>query len=133
MMNQTASQLGEKFDDTLEQAEKLGRKARQALDDARHRTANTLSDSASSVRDAAQQFDGLAGRTAATLDSTASYIHDHDSRGMLADLQEIIWGHPTTLAVGAAAAGFLIGLSVRRFGSSRSTTGHSLNPNNQDQ
>jgi hypothetical protein len=113
-MNQIASQLGEKLHETLEHAEGLSRKAGKQLDEARRFTADALKGSASSVRDANEAIDGLAGRAAATLDSTATYIRRHDSKGMLLDLQQIIWRHPTSLALGAAAAGFLLGLSVRR-------------------
>lgn len=112
-MNDTLH-IGETLAETRQQAEALGRATARKLDRARRCTADALADSASSVRDAGETIDSMAGDAADTLDSTAAYVRRHDVNGMLVDLQRIIRHHPGSVAAGAAVAGFLFGLAIRR-------------------
>jgi ElaB/YqjD/DUF883 family membrane-anchored ribosome-binding protein len=47
-------------------------------------------------------------------DSVAHYVHDHSPKNMAAGVERLIRQRPATALVIAAAAGFLIGRTVRR-------------------
>lgn len=113
-MIETASQLGEKLQDTLEQVGSLGRAAEKKFAEARRQTADALKGSAGSVRDAGEAIDELAEKTAVKLDQGAECVRNYDMGGLLVNLQQLIRRHPAGFVTGAAAAGFLIGLSARR-------------------
>ena len=111
-----SSDLSEKFHDTLEQVGEFSRTAGKKLQGARRGTAEVLKGSAASIRDCAGAIDSLAHRTASSLEATSNYVRKHDVRRIKADLRQLIRTNPGGFMIGAAAIGFLCGLSLRRSG-----------------
>ncbi len=113
-MIETASHLGDRLADTLEQVGSLGRTAGKKFTEARRDTANALNDSACSVRDAGEAVGELAASAAAKLDNGAECVRDYDLGRVLLNLRQVISRHPAGFIAGAAAAGFLIGRAARK-------------------
>lgn len=110
---ETASPLGGKLQDTLEQVGSLRRAAGRKFTDARRETANAIKDSASSVREAGEALDELAEQAAARLDRSAAYVRNYDLNGLVPNLRQAIRRHPAGFVAGAIAGGLLIGLVIR--------------------
>lgn len=116
-MSKTEFGPGEALAGALDQVGALGRRVGRTLDQARFNTADALTDSASSVRGTGEAIDSMAGKTAAGLDSTAKYIRRHEFSDLLGGLRQVVRHHPGRFLMGAAAAGFLLGIAVRGGGS----------------
>ncbi|MEO8661806.1 MAG: hypothetical protein ABI693_25290 [Bryobacteraceae bacterium] len=118
-MSKSEFRPGEALAGALDQVGALGRRVGRTLDQARLSTADALTDSASSVRDTGETIDAMAGKTAAGLDSTAKYIRRHEFGDLLGGLRQVVRHHPGRFLMGAAAAGFILGLAVRSGGSQK--------------
>jgi hypothetical protein len=114
----TATRGGRALHRAQERMQDLGRTAGDTLDEARHETAATLEDAASSVRTTGHQgaktIETLSESAAVKLDSTAAYVRSHDVGGMLINLRQVIGRHPAGFLVLAAGIGFVAGSVVRR-------------------
>jgi ElaB/YqjD/DUF883 family membrane-anchored ribosome-binding protein len=116
-----AAKVGDKIADAASQAKErvseFGRTAAQKVDESRGSTAATLKGTADSIRSGAQSsgqaITDVANRTAEKIDATADYIRDHDFRGMMADLEQVVRRNPTPALVGAIGIGFLLGAAMR--------------------
>ena len=119
---EVTANVGDRIADTASQvkdrAAELGRSAIQKVDEGRSRTAETLKSTADSLRSGAQSsgqaITDVANRTAEKIDSTANYIRDHDFRGMLVDIEQVVRRSPTPALIGAIGLGFLLGAALRR-------------------
>ncbi|MGJ5815940.1 hypothetical protein [Paludibaculum fermentans] len=112
-MMESASPLGGKLQDTLDQVGSLRRAAGRKFSDARRETANAIKDSANSVREAGEALDELAEQAAARLDRSAAYVRNYDLNGLVPNLRQAIRRHPAGFITGAIAAGILVGLAMR--------------------
>src|SRR5438445_2897200 len=110
-ITETTSRAGAGLHRAQERMEDLGQKAAEALDGARHETADALENAACSVRTTgrygAETIETLSGSAAGKLDSTADYVRSHDVGGMLMNLREVVGRHPTGFLILAAGLGFL--------------------------
>lgn len=113
-MIDTASQLNEKLQDTLDKVESMGRTAGEKFAQARRDTANAYKGSASLVRDAGEVIDDLAARAASKLDDSTACVRNYDLGGLLRNFRDLIRRNPARFVTGAAAAGYLIGRAARR-------------------
>ena len=55
----------------------------------------------------------LEAKAADAMDKTAGYLKEHDSSELMRDLEEFVKAHPVQAAVGALAAGYLLGKIAR--------------------
>jgi ElaB/YqjD/DUF883 family membrane-anchored ribosome-binding protein len=116
-----AGKVGDKIADAASQAKErvseFGRTAAQKVDEGRSGTAATLKSTAESIRTGAQSsgqaITDVANRTAEKIDATADYIRDHDFRGMMSDLEQVVRRNPTPALIGAIGIGFLLGAAMR--------------------
>ena len=113
-MIETASHLGDKLANTMEQVGALGRTAGKKFTEARCDTANALKDSACSIRDAGEAVGEMADNAAAKLDHSAEYVRDYDLGGVLVNLRKMIRHNPAGFVAGALVAGFLVGRAARK-------------------
>lgn len=119
-MIETASQLGERIQDTLGQVGALGRTAARKLDHAGRGTADALAGSAASMRNAGEAIDDIAERAASGLDSTAAYVRRHDTGRIGSELRQIVRKNPAALIAAGTAIGFLLGFALRGRASNQS-------------
>lgn len=112
-MMESASPLGEKLQDTMEQAASLRRAAGRKFSRVRRETANAIKDSASSVRDAGEALDELAERAASRLERSAAYVRSYDLNGLVPNLRQAVRRHPAGFLAGAIATGLVLGLAIR--------------------
>ena len=102
-----------------ERASEAGRQAAEQADAKRGPAADALERAAATVHDKAERLPGgdtarsIAHSTAEKLDSTADYIREHDVKGMLVDVEEVIRRNPGPSLLTAASIGFLIGRAFR--------------------
>jgi ElaB/YqjD/DUF883 family membrane-anchored ribosome-binding protein len=96
-----------------------GIQARDKIDEKRGPTADALENAASTLHDKAEDLPGgatvksVAHSAAEKLESTAGYIREHDIRGMLSDVEDIVKRNPGPSLLIAAAMGFFIGRAFR--------------------
>jgi ElaB/YqjD/DUF883 family membrane-anchored ribosome-binding protein len=120
-MSEDTAKVGDKIADTAsqikERASEFGRSAAQKIDESRSSTAATLKNTADSLRSGAQSsgqtITDVANKTAEKIETTANYIRDHDVRGMLADIEQLVRRTPTPALIGALGLGFLLGSALR--------------------
>jgi ElaB/YqjD/DUF883 family membrane-anchored ribosome-binding protein len=121
-MNEKASKatdaIGDAASQVKEKAAQLGRTAVRKVDETRGSTAEALQSTANSLRSGAQSsgeaISNAANRTAEKLESTAKYVREHDFRGMMQDVEEVVRRNPSQSLVAAIAMGFLMGSALRR-------------------
>jgi ElaB/YqjD/DUF883 family membrane-anchored ribosome-binding protein len=121
-LSEGSAKVGDKIADAAsqvkERASEFGRSAAQKVDESRSSTADTLKSTADSLRSGAQSsgqaITDVANRTAEKIESTATYIREHDFRGMLGDLEQVVRRNPTPALLSAIGLGFLIGAAFRR-------------------
>jgi ElaB/YqjD/DUF883 family membrane-anchored ribosome-binding protein len=120
-LSDATAKVGDKIADAAsqvkERASEFGRSAAQKVDESRSGTAATLKSTADSLRSGAQSsgqaISDVANKTAGKIESTADYIRDHDFRGMLTDLEQVVRRNPTPALIGAIGLGFLLGAALR--------------------
>lgn len=107
-----------KVSDTLSEA-KSGVQDRvvSGADAGLDKTADGLESAAEKLR---SRTDGEAGvksavqeKAADAMEKTAGYLKEHDSKELMHDLEEFVKAHPIQAAVGALAAGYVIGKIAR--------------------
>ncbi|MBL0161836.1 MAG: hypothetical protein IPP47_32970 [Bryobacterales bacterium] len=113
-MIETASHLGDKLANTVEQVGALGRTAGKKFAEARGETASALNASACSIRDAGEAVGEMADNAAAKLDHSAEFVRDYEISGVLTSLRKMIRHNPAGFVAGALAAGFLVGRAARK-------------------
>jgi ElaB/YqjD/DUF883 family membrane-anchored ribosome-binding protein len=110
--------IGDASSQVKERAAQLGRTAAQMVDETRGSTAEALQSTTHSLRSTAQSsgeaITNVANRTAEKLESTAKYVREHDFRGMMQDVEEVVRRNPTPSLFAAIAVGFLMGSALRR-------------------
>jgi len=81
------------------------------------KAADGLGNAAAKMRGRAEEDEGvrstLETKAADAMDKTAGYLKDHDSSELLKDLEEFVKLHPIQAAIGALAAGYLLGKIAR--------------------
>ncbi len=116
-INKAADAIGDTAAQVKEKAAHLGRSAAQKVDEGRGATAGALQSTANSLRSTAQSsgeaISNVANRTAEKLESTANYVRDHDFRGMMKDLEEVVRRNPAPSLCAAVGLGFLMGAALR--------------------
>src|ERR1700730_7322334 len=116
--NKAADVIGDTAAPAKEKAAQLGRSAVRRVDEGRTSAAGALQSTADSLRSGAQSsgeaISNVANRTAEKLESTANYVRDHDFRGMMQDVEEVVRRNPTPSLFAAIAVGFLMGSALRR-------------------
>ena len=115
--NKAAEVIGDAANQVKDKAAQFGRTAAQKVDETRGSTAEALQSTAASLRSGAQSsgeaLSSVANRTAEKLESTANYVRDHDFRGMMKDLEEVVRRNPTPSLCAAIGVGFLMGAALR--------------------
>jgi ElaB/YqjD/DUF883 family membrane-anchored ribosome-binding protein len=120
--SEAASEAREKIAEVGAQAREkvgeLGRTAVEKLEQGRQAAAGTLHSTAASIRTGAQSstqgITDVANKTADTMEQTAQYLREHDVRGMLGDMKQVVRRNPGPSLIAAAAVGFLLGSALRR-------------------
>src|ERR1700676_1615596 len=120
-LSDASARVSDKIADTAPQeknrARECGRPGAKKVDDSRSGTAATLKSTADSLRSGAQSsgqaISDVANKTAGKIDATADYIRNHDFRGMLTDLEQVVRRNPTPALIGAIGLGFLLGAALR--------------------
>ena len=101
----------------MNRATDLGRTAAEKLEQSRSATADALQSTAGSIRSSAQSsadaVSSVGYKTADKLESTANYVRNHDFRGMLRHLEDVVRRNPGPSMVAAAAVGVLLGAAFR--------------------
>ena len=81
------------------------------------KAAEGLGSAAEKMRSRAEEADGvrssIEAKTADAMDKTAGYLKDHDSSELMHDVEQFVKTHPLQAAVGALAAGYLLGKIAR--------------------
>ena len=115
--NKAADAISDAANQVKEKAAQFGRTAAQKVDEGRGSTAGALQSTADSLRSGAQSsgeaLSNVANKTAEKLESTANYVRDHDFRGMMKDLEEVVKRNPTPSLCAAIGLGFLMGAALR--------------------
>ena len=106
-------------DGIADKAKNLAQSATDAIDGKRDAAASSLASAASAIHEHARDLPGgetvanLAHGTAEKLDATASYVRRHDSKQMMADVEQFVKTHPGQSLLAIAAVGFLAGRAFR--------------------
>jgi ElaB/YqjD/DUF883 family membrane-anchored ribosome-binding protein len=90
-----------------------GEPARIADSNRRTAVAGKLEKAAERVAAGGERAASLANTTADKLGETARYVRDHDSKDMMADLQDFARKHPGKSLITVAVLGFLAGRALR--------------------
>jgi ElaB/YqjD/DUF883 family membrane-anchored ribosome-binding protein len=81
------------------------------------KAAQGLGSAADKMRTRAEDDQGMRStievKAADAMDKTASYLKEHDSQELMHDIEEFVKAHPMQAAVGALAAGYVLGKIVR--------------------
>jgi ElaB/YqjD/DUF883 family membrane-anchored ribosome-binding protein len=110
--------FGQKAGETASEAktavqDKMTSGADQGMDKA----AQGLGSAAEKMRTRAEDDQGMRStievKAADAMDKTASYLKEHDSQELMHDIEEFVKAHPMQAAVGALAAGYVLGKIVR--------------------
>lgn len=102
--------------DTRESNQQLGNRTEEP----RQRMASGLDRAASTIRERAtnlpggERVAGVARSAADRLQSAASYVRDHDGRAMAEDARQVVRQNPAGSILAACAAGFVVGMLMRR-------------------
>lgn len=122
-LNETAQNVSEKASDLATNAKQkiaeTGRQVTETVDQKRGPAADALHGAASTIHEKADSLPGgetvrsVAHSAADKLESTAGYIREHDVKGMVADLEEIVRRNPGPSLLIATAIGFLLGRAFR--------------------
>lgn len=122
-LSDTAQNVKEKVADAASTAKRkasdAGRQATDKIDEKRGPAADALESAASAIHEKAEDLPGgetvrsVAHSAAEKLESTAGYIREHDVRGMVSDLEEVVKRNPGPSLLIAVAIGFLIGRAFR--------------------
>lgn len=89
------------------------------IDDRREQAGETMEHAAESVRSHADQIPGgertseMANQAADRVEGVAGYLKDNDMSAMIEDLETVVRDHPKESLIAAAAAGFLVGRTLR--------------------
>jgi ElaB/YqjD/DUF883 family membrane-anchored ribosome-binding protein len=94
-----------------------GDTAAAKIDEQRDTTAGALESAAGKMHDAAdagaEKISSVVHSAAEGVQSTATYLREHDTRQMMADLEDIVRKRPGQSLLIAAAVGFLVGRAFR--------------------
>ncbi|HUS07517.1 MAG TPA: hypothetical protein VMZ52_14515 [Bryobacteraceae bacterium] len=116
--SQAKDKVNEMTSQAREKASALGRAAVEKMDSSRESAAESLQSTASSLRSGAeigsQSINNFASRAAGSIEQTAQYMREHNVRGMVSDVQEMVKRNPGPSLIAAAAFGFLLGAALRR-------------------
>ncbi len=92
-------------------------KLNSGADAGMNKAADGLGTAAEKMRTRAEEDEGVRAtvevKAADAMDKTADFLKTHDSRELMQDLEEFVKSHPLQAAVGALAAGYVIGKIVR--------------------
>jgi len=121
-VSEVASQAKEKIAEVgaqaRDKASELGRTAVDKLDQSRESAAGGLQSTAASLRSTGQSgsqgIANMANKAADSLEQTAQYMREHDVRGMVGDVEQVVRRNPGPALIAAAAVGFLLGSALRR-------------------
>jgi ElaB/YqjD/DUF883 family membrane-anchored ribosome-binding protein len=95
----------------------LGEKLNSGADAGMNKAADGLGSAAEKMRTRAEEDEGVRAtvevKAAEAMDKTADFLKTHDSKELIADLEEFVKAHPLQAAAGALAAGYVIGKIVR--------------------
>ena len=97
----------------------VGRQATDKIDEKRGPAADALQNAAATIHEKAEDLPGgetvrsVAHSAAEQLESTAGYKREHDVRGMISDVEEVVRRNPGPSLLIAVAIGFLIGRAFR--------------------
>lgn len=110
----TASTMQDK---AMETASTMQEKAMSGADAGIDRAAQGLSTAAERMRERSDTDDGaraaIETRAADAMEKTADYLSNHDSKELMQDIEDYVRQHPIQAAVGALAAGYVLGKIVR--------------------
>ena len=112
------SQFGKKAGEAATEAKSaVQERVTAGADAGMDKAAEGVGSAAEKMRARAQDDEGvrssLEGKAADAMDKTAGYLKDHDSKELMHDLEEFVKAHPLQAAVGALAAGYLLGKIAR--------------------
>jgi ElaB/YqjD/DUF883 family membrane-anchored ribosome-binding protein len=99
----------------VEKGRKLGRSAVDTIEQGRRAAASSLQNAASTLHDRADHLPGVekagsvAHSTADKLEAVAGYMRDHDTKQMMADVEDVVKRRPGQSLLVAVALGFFIG------------------------
>jgi ElaB/YqjD/DUF883 family membrane-anchored ribosome-binding protein len=100
-----------------EKSKELGRTAMNKIEESRTSAASSLQSAADTLHQKAdtsvQAAGNFAHSTANKLESVAGYMRDHDTKQMMADVEEAVKKNPGRSILVAAAIGFLFGRAFR--------------------
>lgn len=100
-----------------EKAGELGHKAQEGADVGLDKAADGMQRAADQMRDRLATGDGVQAqvgtKVADTMERTAGYLREHDTTELWGDVETFVREHPMQAAVGALAAGFVLGRIVR--------------------
>lgn len=110
--------FGKKAGETVAEARTaVQEKVASGADSGIDKAAQGLGSAADKMRTRAEEDEGVRStveaKAADAMDKTAVYLKDHDSQELLHDLEEFVKAHPMQAAVGALAAGYVLGKLVR--------------------
>lgn len=95
----------------------FGEKLNSGADAGMNKAADGLGSAAEKMRTRAEEDEGVRAtvevKAAEAMDKTADFLKTHDSKELIADLEEFVKAHPLQAAAGALAAGYVIGKIVR--------------------
>ena len=91
----------------------LAETTRQTDSTRRASVAGNLERAAEKLAAGGERAASLANTTADKLGATAKYVRDHDSKDMMADLQEFARKHPGKSLLTVAVLGFIAGRALR--------------------
>ena len=108
----------ERAGETVSEAKSaLGEKLNSGADAGMNKAADGLGTAAEKMRTRAEEDEGVRAtmevKAADAMDKTADFLKTHDSKELMTDLEEFVKAHPIQAAVGALAAGYVIGKIVR--------------------
>src|ERR1051326_5931747 len=100
-----------------EKSKELGRTAVNKIEETRTSAANSLQSAATTLHQKAatgvQAAGNMAHPAADKLETVAGYMRDHDTKQMMADVEEIVKKNPGRSLLLAVALGCLVGRAVR--------------------
>jgi ElaB/YqjD/DUF883 family membrane-anchored ribosome-binding protein len=117
----TASQVKDKASDMAtwarDKAQEVGQSAVNKIDEGRESTAGALHSAATTMHETAdtgaRRISDAVHSAAHGIESTADYIRAHDTKQMMADVENVVKTYPGTSLLVAAAVGFLAGRAFR--------------------
>ena len=110
--------FGKKAGETASEARTaVQEKVTSGADTGIDKAAQGLGSAAEKMRSRADEDQGMRStvetKAADAMDKTAGYLKDRDSQELMRDLEEFVKAHPMQAAVGALAAGYVLGKLVR--------------------